>query len=393
MGAFFGKIKRLPPRIFIGGFIILIGIILGVNIFQSIFTSTSDEGKGFRIPRREKREQPPKQPPRRQPRRPQQQMEEAKPQPQPPQPVEQVEDQKALSFNVIRFMNAEIGYLVGDSIFKTVDGGENWTAQLPNQRYNFLDAAFLDTEHGFAAGYSGMYYTENGGKIWQKSRFHQLFRNVVHGISYPAENTIFAAGDFGSIFKSSDGGKMWEKQIGKDNRWVFESIHFVDPLQGWASGFENNKETGKRNGIIFKTIDGGKRWSEIFRVEMGGDDFFNQVYFVDDQHGWTGGMNGILYGTTDGGETWEELINSQNIIFDIFAIDSGHVWAVGAKGNLIRSTADGEKWENIIIGRDMEIFKSIWMLDAETGWLCGENGIVMKTEDGGRIWEDKSFER
>ena len=74
-------------------------------------------------------------------------------------------------------------------------------------------------------------------------------------------------------------------------------VTFVDPDRGWAVG---------DRGVIWQTVDGGRRWSlHTNRV----DGRLESIQFVDGQHGWIAGgrirpysqqSQGVLLSTADG---------------------------------------------------------------------------------------------
>ena len=56
------------------------------------------------------------------------------------------------------------------------------------------------------------------------------------------------------------------------------SIHFADPMRGWAVG---------RGGTILRTEDGGKTWQAVRQLA-----WFESVYFTDTMRGWAVGWYG-----------------------------------------------------------------------------------------------------
>ncbi|RPI75116.1 MAG: hypothetical protein EHM47_03510, partial [Ignavibacteriales bacterium] len=88
-------------------------------------------------------------------------------------------------------------------------------------------------------------------------------------------NTGYVIGNFGKIFKTTDGGENWsEKNSGTNN--VLRSIYFTSHNTGYVCG---------EAGTVLKTTDGGDNWTDIFP----GITNFSSIYFVDENLGYLAG--------------------------------------------------------------------------------------------------------
>lgn len=56
---------------------------------------------------------------------------------------------------------------------------------------------------------------------------------------------------------------------------------------------------------------------------------------------------------------------------------------------MIKTNDGGFTWERIELDFDL-FFNSVFFTDDSVGWLAGENGVIKKTENGGRIWTDQT---
>jgi hypothetical protein len=105
------------------------------------------------------------------------------------------------------------------------------------------------------------------------------------GLSFVDDNTGFVCGNFGSIYKTEDGGNQW-KQLSAANTFfnddkMWNKIHFIDKDRGLVIG---------NNGAVWITKNGGKSWVPIQnlpRVNYYSLAFYQQDLFI-------GGSNGIL---------------------------------------------------------------------------------------------------
>ena len=191
------------------------------------------------------------------------------------------------------------------------------TYQVPDDLYA---ASAVGPSHMWAAGYFGaVYRTRDGGESWEK--LDSGTQKSIYDISFADERNGWAVGRRGFVIHTTDGGDVWERQElpRKPARHIF-GIHGVDAQHAWAVG-----DWGGR----YSTSDGGRTWqdhsfrvyedhptfkylseSELKAFERGDpvydDLYLNNVYFLDSSHGWIVGEYGLIYRTLDGGETWEK---------------------------------------------------------------------------------------
>lgn len=109
----------------------------------------------------------------------------------------------ATIINCIHFPSANVGYAVGDSLFKTVDAGETWTIQANPNSALFFSTYFLNDNYGYACGgnnwNSGLIEkTVDGGVNWT---IDLSSIQIIHSLSFPNSNTGYACGTGGVIYK------------------------------------------------------------------------------------------------------------------------------------------------------------------------------------------------
>ncbi|MFQ5906221.1 MAG: hypothetical protein ACE5JA_06575, partial [bacterium] len=69
---------------------------------------------------------------------------------------------------------------------------------------------------------------------------------------------------------------------------------------------------------------------------------------------------------------------------------SGHTcaWVAAGNGLVIRTEDGGKSWRTFDVLSFSDHFQSIWAMDAERAWTCSDNSAgIAKTEDGGARWQ------
>lgn len=221
----------------------------------------------------------------------------------------------------------------------------------------------------------------------------QLTRPSVnlHGVFFLSPDEGWAVGQLGKIFHTVDAGKTWQEQKSQTNL-LLTAVDFTDQSHGWAVG---------ERGSITHTDDGGKTW----KAQDSGVTYpLFDVDFIDNQNGWAVGNWGTILVTNDGGQRWQErplsiVLKSRGQIDPAAAQDitdptTGEV--IAKAGQLL-----SRDQVNIILDRGLTdvriredvVLNAVTFVDATHGWIAGEQGRVLRTEDGGQTWESTSLPR
>lgn len=204
--------------------------------------------------------------------------------------------------------------------------------------------------------------------------------NTLNDVSMPDAQTAYAVGAYGLIMKSTDGGNSWTK-LQSPTDITLNGVLFLNASTGWIVGQYGEDYYS----VIYRTDDGGQSWTEQTPTEVSDIQYsiFNDVQFIDDQHGWVCGSSNALITTSDGGASWNYLsVTDQYLEFDdVDFIDANTGWITG-EGSVFSTTDGGQNWTETTqyTGPGM-----IQFLSADIGWgVSGENPV--KTEDGGSTW-------
>lgn len=309
-----------------------------------------------------------------------------------------------------------IVWIVGDRgcILRSEDSGINWTYKGPTGPSHYLkQVSFVDDNTGWALSNKLIMHTIDGGVHWSEQ-----FPRPASNCQEPYLTSMsFVDADHGwvvcwcttdqglrtcKVLHTSDGGQTWSEQYSTENL-TLDSVFFIDRSNGWATG-EHKDYT-----VILYTADGGETWVEQYRGTYMGNYPEGKVllFFVDASNGWLvlrTFRNRMLH-TSDGGQTWhEEKIQelSQVAVASFISPSEGWVFGTdsetGYAGTLLHTTDGGQTWEKIDYETKwnpdtppecmatLRSLTSMTFIDKSHGWVCGYNGEVMYTIDGGKTW-------
>lgn len=107
-----------------------------------------------------------------------------------------------------------------------------------------------------AVGYGTIMRSTDEGHTWTVSPVQGDF---FRGIAFPTDQTGYVVGEYGSVYKTTDGGLNWRQcragnSIFANSETLLRDLAFVDENEGFLVG------TG---GIVFWTTDGGQQWKQV----------------------------------------------------------------------------------------------------------------------------------
>lgn len=121
----------------------------------------------------------------------------------------------------------------------------------------------------------------------------------------------------------------------------------------------------------------------------------SSVFFVDSLTGWAVGDAGTIIHTIDGGENWIlQQSNTENDIVDVFFLNSNLGWASSFAYTsppygtlLLKTTNGGIDWLTEPYPEENIFINCILFLDSLNGWMGGSPHAIVRTIDGGNIWQ------
>jgi len=276
-----------------------------------------------------------------------------------------------LDLNAVCFLDAERGWAAGGAFAWTTNGGATWQIA-PDLAAATYSVDFVDALTGWAVGGGGMTYrTLDGGQSW--SAVPSGFENTLEDVDFVDASTGWVVGGDGGILKTSDGGLNWTAQESGTTAWL-ESVCFVSEDEGWAAGSSE----------VFHTTNAGAVWQ---LAGVAGNVTLQEIVFLDSQNGWAAGSDQQILRTSDGGATWTQQLAGGPLPLTriCMASDLARGIAVGLRGAIFTTSDGGATWVDRLNGSTSET-DAIDVVDAERVWAANNRGEILSTADGGDTW-------
>jgi photosystem II stability/assembly factor-like uncharacterized protein len=330
---------------------------------------------------------------------------------------------------------------IGDGIYKSVDGGENWNnTGLKDSEHIakiLIDPRNSDTVYACATGHlwddnaeRGVYKTVDGGKTWRKvlpgangSTGCAMLamsplepRTIYAGLwDFRRQAWTFRSGGPGSgLFKSTDGGDHWTELTPASSPGLPEKPYgrialAVAPSQPQVvyAMIESSKSA------LFRSDDGGSHWTRLDASQfMVWRPFYFANLIVDPKdEKKVFKVDGPLLLSVDGGRTFSSVGGGAHGDFHDVWIDPGNPNLIftGDDGGLWRSQDGGTRWEHLMnlpvsqfyhVSVDMaepyHVYgglqdNSSWVGDSSyPGGVSNSRWENMSGGDGFWMWEDPS---
>ncbi|MEO8168225.1 MAG: YCF48-related protein, partial [bacterium] len=291
----------------------------------------------------------------------------------------------------VRFVNSSTGWVLGaKKIYKTVDGGMNWTSQDSVLANGGSALCALNSSVALYSDWKGrIRKTSDGGMTW---RTVDTTAFTFNEIEFPTSQVGYAAGaDYASttnpciLRKTIDGGESWQTIFSTNAGGDFEAVSFLNADRGWILSYA---------GLVFRTTNGGSSWEFQDTVGMSGTSYpMRDIVFTTPDSGWAvGGIAGTsaIARTTNGGSTWTKSSGIANTIAKIAMVNSRVGWIGGRVYGAPpqRTTDGGITWspQSMSPAVSSPDIRSISMVNENLGWMVNlgyQTGALYKTTNGG----------
>lgn len=245
--------------------------------------------------------------------------------------------------------------------------------------------------------------------------------NTLRTMSF-AGGAGYAAGDFGTLLKTTDGGTSWSglpvgtfagltsvqaldadtvfagggcvARRSVDGGKTFTAIRFTPVETGCRVGLRDlsfvTRDAGYLllgDGSVFTTSDGGTQFAPRTAVPgttaAGGTAAPGALAFLDVAKGYATSA-GRIFQTLDGGVSWREVAGDPRAIAALLFADAQHGFAVGQNGLLLRTDDGGATWAAKPVGFPDQSFTAIRCSGTQLCLLTTASGTrLVRTTDAG----------
>ena len=205
-------------------------------------------------------------------------------------------------------------------VYKTTDGGDSWTPMDAGLFPSIGDAIVIDPGHTgtvyVGMGGGGIFKTTDGAAHWHDASLGLLQAHVDSLAIDPSNSSVLYAGTEASgVFKSTNGGRSWVPinaglpNSQSEGAFTALAVDPLDPITAYAGSWLDG---------LFKSADGGTSWTglaglpnkEVRTVAV--DPAIEGTIYV--------GGGGALYKSVDGGQTFSTLTNGLPPFPDVYQI-------------------------------------------------------------------------
>jgi photosystem II stability/assembly factor-like uncharacterized protein len=267
---------------------------------------------------------------------------------------------------------------VGDGVYKSTDNGENWT-----------NVGLKDSEHIAKI----LINPDDGNNVLACATGH-----------------LWNDSDSGGVYKTSDGGKTWNKVLAGANGSSgcgLLAMSRQEPKTIYASMWDFRRQgwtfrSGGPGSGLFKSTDGGDHWSEITDSNVTGlppkpwgrtaiavaPSKPNVVYANIEAEKGRG-----LYRSDDSGAIWTKLDSSNFMVWRPFyfgnlIVDPKDENKIFKPDLILLYSTDGGKTFNVVSGGAHGDFHDVWIDPKNPSIvIAGDDGGLWRSEDGGSRWK------
>jgi photosystem II stability/assembly factor-like uncharacterized protein len=323
-------------------------------------------------------------------------------------------------------------------VWKSVNGGTTYKPVFDKQPVQSIGALTIDpkdpktiwvgtgeswTRNSVSVG-DGVYKSTDGGDNWTNVGLANSERIVKIAVNPADSNTVFVCvpgklwsdSDDRGVYKTTDGGKNWTKVLKGANASTGCSMLSMDEKnpntlyagmwdfrrKGWTFRSGGEGPNAPSGSGLFKSTDGGATWTDLDAKSATGlpskpwgrvavtvaPSNPDVVYALVEAEMPKNG----LYRSSDGGKTWQLGDRSQMMIWRPFYFanlivdpkDENKIYKPG--GGFIASSDGGRSFSGIAGGAHGD-FHDVWIDPENTDHLIvGDDGGVWYSYDGGNRW-------
>jgi photosystem II stability/assembly factor-like uncharacterized protein len=232
--------------------------------------------------------------------------------------------------------NGKLAVAVGGrgAVVSAVDGTRSVRVTLPGTPALIDVASCADGSFAALDFYRKVWFSDDSAANWTSRSIEGSWRPLA--LTCDSRNKVWVVGSGTTIASSADRGASWEQRDFKEDA-MFNSIQFVDADNGFITG---------EFGAVYRSTDGGASWNAAPKIP---NDFYPYAaLFVSPLEGYVSGLAGAMLHTVDGAKSWSALENPGALPQFGLARQGGAIYSVGMGGSLQR--LDNKRWTTLDYG-------------------------------------------
>lgn len=275
----------------------------------------------------------------------------------------------------------------------STDYGAKWELHIDSNFWVWqptLDVTWKDSLHGLRVGLPGlMVKTSDGGRTWEHvalSPMHgrKIYKSVVTSLTEVDTSQLLATGINAMVFSSSNHGETWSEQTLEPWRNPLADLYKILKIG------QDTLLTAGDFGSTYRSTDGGASWT--YMVQPFTDNMIRDLMKLPSGDVIISGDSAI-YKSTNAGATWELLTMPGGAMREITLGEGDTLLGVRVSGawpstklEICRSTDGCAAWaptHSPILPTAHFLLKYF----AFKGWYAlGDSGRVFKSSNAGDIW-------
>ena len=307
-----------------------------------------------------------------------------------------------------------IGIPLAIFLLFTTTHSQDWFAQQSGVSNRLSKVAFANARVGYVAGFGGVILkTTNAGDTW--NTLVSGISNDLYSLTLTDSLTVWACGAGGAIIKTTNGGASWSPLTSGTTQTLRDVGSIVSgsnailqtcgdngvslaSANGGANWFANTtNSTAKLNAVLLDRLQSSSAIiagsSGTLRYSTGGP-FGPWPYPGTDEltgiKGWITPTPTTLYLCSANGMftkgvaswTWTTANTGASGALNAIDVRGDRIWVVGDNSTVRFSTNGGTDWQPQVVNSTSSL-RSISMVDSTTGWIVGDDGLLVSTRTGG----------
>lgn len=292
-------------------------------------------------------------------------------------------------FTDVVMLDSSTAIVVGENqnIFKTTNSGVTWNfLGLPwSFPMNWKSISFCNKQYGVLVGGNNIITTTDGGNHWSLS-YQSYEKNFLSALClHPGY--IYAGDDSGYVYHSIDSGKTWSSE--KISTWPIRSLF------KWRGAYIFGPSIYALTpySLYTKYVYPSSPWDESIlpQFQRLGSKAFDGEFCNGGGAGFIVGVTGdkrdapTIIRKSMSDTVWEEVsttILQNGIFFGVSAPSANVIYVCGSNGMIFKSSNGGDTWIPHPVPT-MRNLNAIYFYDEKRGFSIGDSGLILFTSNGG----------